>query len=228
MKRLAVFLYGLCASALAGDDLSNVVNVRDALQEVPFAQVVEATTGHRVVPVSGEEHRQLIAALSKAMDDVLEALNRQDHPLRELRRVNEASRFVEEEIRARIGGIPGWKCEIPRTSEGAEQRTGYPDLRGETADGLVFYLDPKLLAADSRGGTLRSFYYEPKLLTGKIHDDAVHLLVGIQHDGGSMEKMRFVRWELVDLSRVTVRLKAEFQASNRDLYSSDSVVAASE
>jgi hypothetical protein len=39
---------------------------------------------------------------------------------------------------------------------------------------------------------------------------------------------KFTRWDLVDLSRFTVKLKAEFQGSNRDMYRPEAIVAASE
>jgi hypothetical protein len=38
---------------------------------------------------------------------------------------------------------------------------------------------------------------------------------------------KFTRWDLVDLSRFTVKLKAEFQGSNRDMYRPEAVVASS-
>lgn len=64
---------------------------------------------------------------------------------------------------------------------------------------------------------MRTFYYQPRPRTGKIHHDSHHLLVGIEHDGndGAWE---FTGWELVDLAELKLRLKAEFQGSNRDIY----------
>jgi len=38
---------------------------------------------------------------------------------------------------------------------------------------------------------------------------------------------KFTRWDLVDLSRFTVKLKAEFQGSNRDMYRPEAIVASS-
>ena len=45
----------------------------------------------------------------------------------------------------------------------------------------------------------------------------MHLLVGIEHDGKDGE-WTFSGWRIVDLSKLRVRLKAEFQASNAELY----------
>ncbi len=112
-------------------------------------------------------------------------------------------------------------------ASGEEQRSGYPDMRLVLPDGSIVFLDPKLFAADSRTSTLRTFYYEPKTLTNKVHDDARHLLVGISHNGKSGADLRLLGWELVDVSRLRVQLKAEFQASNKDIYREDATVARS-
>jgi hypothetical protein len=52
------------------------------------------------------------------------------------------------------------------------------------------------------------------------------LLVGIYHDGVD-GGWKFNGWDLVDLSRLKVRLKSEFQASNRDLYSGQLILRSS-
>jgi hypothetical protein len=83
--------------------------------------------------------------------------------------------------------------------------------------GNIYYLDPKLFETGSAASSLRTFYFEPKTTTNKILDDARHLLVGIEHDGND-GRWKFLHWQLVDLYNFRVRLKAEFQASNKDLY----------
>jgi hypothetical protein len=57
--------------------------------------------------------------------------------------------------------------------------------------------------------------------------------VGFQHEprGGSHSPnamWKFTRWDLVDLSHFRVKLKAEFQGSNRDMYRQEAIVATSE
>jgi hypothetical protein len=66
-----------------------------------------------------------------------------------------------------------------------------------------------------------------------VSNDAVHFVVGFEHapretGSGSPNAMwKFTRWDLVDLSRLNVKLKAEFQASNRDIYRPEAIVASS-
>ena len=83
-------------------------------------------------------------------------------------------------------------------------RSGYPDLRiVDLASKRVFYLDPKLYVSGSRDSSFRAFYFEPKMATNKVRDDAVHLVVGFEHE--LQEKngaWKFTRWDLVDLGAV--------------------------
>ncbi len=153
-------------------------------------------------------------------------MNSAASPLREVRRINEASSHFEDAMQAALDASPGFTCAPPKTAAGKLQRAGYPDLRlVDEPTGRVVYIDPKLFARGSRGSTLRTFYFEPKRETNKVLDDARHLIAGIEHDAGATGAWKFLGWELVDLSAFRVRLKAEFQASNRDLYRAEATVA---
>jgi hypothetical protein len=116
------------------------------------------------------------------------------------------------------------ECAYPRTAEGNLQRAGYPDLMiRHPESGRVVYLDPKLVQEGSLESDLRTFYFTPSVQTRKVLHDASHLLVGIEHDGNT-GKWKYLRWHLVDLARFKVRLKAEFQASNEDLYRPELII----
>lgn len=197
---------------------------QDNLRRVPFAEVVRAATGHRVLPVDAKRDAGWLEPLGRALDATLAELNEPTHAIHGAGRVNEASRFIEDEIRRQVNLLPGWKCVVPPTAQGREQRSGYPDLRVATPSGLVVYLDPKLYEAGSRASTLRTFYYEPRALTGKIREDAAHLLVGVEHAGRDASTLRLTRWELVDVSKLRVQLKAEFQSSNAEIYRPEMIV----
>lgn len=184
-----------------------------------FATVAQACSEKKVLPLDDSPaHKRVVAAIGNAIAQTLDTMNPADSPVRKLRRINEASRLFEDAIRERISAMPGMRCDIPPTRSGALQRSGYPDLRiTDEETGTVFYLDPKLVEQGALDSTFRSFYFEPKNETLKITDDAVHLLAGIGHDGRTGQ-WTFTGWRLVDLSTLRVRLKAEFQASNAELY----------
>ncbi len=197
--------------SLLGENLSN--------RTFSFATVAQACSGKLVLPLTDHPaHQRVTAAITTALESTLAQLNLPDSPVRELRRINEASKFFEDGIQKHLNAVPGLTCEVPPNRAGEHQRSGYPDLRiVDLESRLVFYLDPKLVEHGSAESTFRTFYFEPKNETLKITDDAVHLLVGIEHDGKD-QLWTFTGWRLVDLSTLRVRLKAEFQASNAELY----------
>ena len=194
-----------------------------------FARVIEASTGKTVRAFDSQEPAAavILEAIRKASDHALQIHSRESSPLRNLSRINEASRFFEDTLREQIDAHPALFCTIPPASDGREQRTGYPDLRIEHVEsGTVTYLDPKLYEEGSRRSTLRSFYYKLGSEASKVTEDAHHLVLGFAHDGLA-GLWSFTGWELLDLSTLEVRLKAEFQASNRNLYDEGSPLASS-
>ena len=155
-------------------------------------------------------------------------MNAPDSSVQNVGRINEVSSHVEDLLRELLNLAPGLTCDFPRTSEARVQRSGYPDLRiVDVASQRIFYLDPKLYATGSRESSFRTFYFEPKVATNKVREDAVHLIVGFEHEAKSNGHWNFTRWDLVDLAHFKVRLKAEFQGSNRDIYQPEAIVATS-
>jgi hypothetical protein len=207
--------------------IDSLMSEEAELRGVPFGDVIHAATGKRVLPVNTEDAatKDFLAKMSATLDRVLAAMNAPDSPAHSERRINEVSSHFEKALLTALNEVPGFACEYPKTAAGRVQRSGYPDLRlMEQGSGRVIYLDPKLFDAKSRSSTLRTFYYEPKRETNKVLEDAHHLLIGFAHGGKVDGRWRFQGWELVDLSRFRVRLKAEFQGSNRDLYQNGAIL----
>lgn len=195
------------------------------LEHAAFPDIVNAATGHRVLPcdAADETSAAVAAHISAAADRVLVRLNAPDSPARGLRRINEASRHVEDMLVEELSR-DGFACGIPPTASGESQRSGYPDLRlVHEKSGRVTYVDPKLYEASARASTLRTFYYEPRETTGKVTEDAHHLLLGLAHDGKD-GAWTFQSWDLVDLAKLQVRVKIEFQAANRDIYRDEALL----
>lgn len=200
------------------------------LQGVDFSEVILAATGKKVIafdPASDADKR-VVGGLSAALDEATKRMNAPGSAVQNVGRINEVSSHVEDLLRELLNTGTGLTCDLPRTAEGHVQRSGYPDLRiVDNATGRIYYLDPKLYAAGSRESSFRTFYFEPKIATNKVREDAVHLLVGFEHEARSAGRWNFTRWDLVDLSHFKVRLKAEFQGSNRDIYRTEAIVASS-
>ena len=172
-----------------------------------------------------QETQRILGEIGRALDEVLVAMNAPDSPARSAKRVNEMSSHFETSLREKLNTRRGFACDFPKTAEGRTQRSGYPDLRlVDKVTGRVLYLDPKLFAAASKHSSLRTFYFEPKRATNKVNDDAHHLIVGISHEKADVSGMQFTHWELIDLANFRVKLKAEFEGSNADLYRPEAVV----
>lgn len=207
--------------------LQELMDQSDDLAGVPFPEVIHGVSGRRVLPLhaTNTAGAALLDRLGAVLDDVLRAMNAPDSPAHTEARINEVSAHFERALKERLGAAPGFACDWPRTAGGAVLRSGYPDLRlFDQLDRRVIYLDPKLFEARSRASSLRTFYFTPKRETNKVTEDGHHLLVGFSHAGRVEGRWRFTGWELVDLARFKVRLKAEFQASNRDLYREETIL----
>ncbi|HEY4281788.1 MAG TPA: hypothetical protein VGM62_01905 [Chthoniobacterales bacterium] len=202
-----------------------------ALRGIPFSEVIFDTTGKRVLPIDtrNEVDARVIKQISAALDETVKRLNAADNPAQHTERINEVSSHVEDTLRELLNATPALRCDFPHTANDKVQRSGYPDLRiVDDATKRVFYLDPKLYAAGSRDSSFRTFYFEPKIATNKVRDDAAHLIAGLEHSSRENGQWKFTRWDLVDLSHFQVKLKAEFQGSNRDMYRAEAIVATSE
>ncbi|MDF1824596.1 MAG: hypothetical protein P1U68_08135 [Verrucomicrobiales bacterium] len=200
--------------------VSTVLNGGGTFKDVDFSTLIETSTGNRVLPLNPEEpvDAAIIDGIDRAVAEVVASLNEPGSPTHEEGRINEVSSHFEDGLLEVIDRDPEFACGNPRTAEGNLQRSGYPDLEiRHLESGRVIYLDPKLVAEGSLNSSLRTFYFTPRTETNKVLEDAHHLLVGIEHDGNT-GKWKYLRWHLVDLTTFKVTLKAEFQASNRDLY----------
>jgi hypothetical protein len=206
--------------------VTTVLNGGGTFRDVPFAELIEASTGKQVLPMSPDDpvDGEILSIIDEAMGKVLLRFNRDDSETYAASRINEVSSFFENALIEELDRAPELECKHPRTTAGNLQRAGYPDLMiRHLESGRVVYLDPKLVQEGSMNSSLRTFYFTPQTETNKVLHDANHLLVGIEHNGNT-GKWRYLRWHLVDLSRFKVRLKAEFQASNEDLYRPELII----
>jgi hypothetical protein len=201
------------------------------LRGIPFSEVIFDATGKRVLAFNpkNETDGRVLKQISSALDEVMAQLNMPDSAIQGIPRINEVSSHFEDLMRELLNKVPGFGCDFPETAGGATQRSGYPDLELiDQQSHRIYYLDPKLYAVGSRDSSFRTFYFEPKVATNKVREDAVHFIVGFEHEKLATDRhWKFTRWDLVDLSHFQLKLKAEFQGSNRDMYRPEAIVATS-
>lgn len=199
------------------------------LRGIPFSEVIFDVTGKRVLAFNpkNETDLRVVKQISVVLDEVMSQLNSPASVIQGIPRINEVSSHFENLMRELLNKASGLICDFPKTTEGRLQRSGYPDLELiDQESHRVYYLDPKLYALGSRDSSFRTFYFEPKIATNKVREDAVHFIVGFEHEKPAADRQwKFTRWDLVDLSHFQVKLKAEFQGSNRDMYRPEAIVA---
>ncbi|HEV3409308.1 MAG TPA: hypothetical protein VG095_03380, partial [Chthoniobacterales bacterium] len=209
--RRTVLLLCAFASAAAGQPAQNpsaidalipwLLDENNALQGIPFTEVIKATTGKQILPFRANDKtdQRVAKQLGAALDEVVRKMSAPDSAVQSFARINEVSGPFEQLLRDLLEAAPELSCDFPKTAEEKTQRSGYPDLRlVDDAGGRVYYLDPKLYAAGSRDSSFRTFYFEPKLATNKVREDAVHLLIGFEHEERQAGHWRFTRWDIVD------------------------------
>jgi len=208
-----------------------LINEEAQLRGIPFSKVIVDVTGKKVLAFNPKDDvdQRIAKGIGAACDETMKRLNAPGNPIQTIARINEVSSHFEDTLRELLNSTPGLSCDFPRTAEGKVQRSGYPDLRiVDLASKRVFYLDPKLYAAGTRDSSFRTFYFEPKIATNKVRDDAVHFVAGFEHEPREKSNSwKFTRWDVVDLSQFKVKLKAEFQGSNHDMYRPEAIVASS-
>ena len=201
---------------------------KEELSQIAFSDVILYATGKKVLTINRDDEidQRVLKRVGAVLDEVVTRMNAPDSPVQSVARINEVSAPFENMIRDMLSQSEGLTCDYARTASEKVQRSGYPDLQlTDTASKRVYYMDPKLYAKGSRESSFRSFYFEPKVATNKVRQDAVHLILGFEHAGRQAGHWSFTRWEIVDLAKFKVRLKAEFQGSNRDIYRPEAIVA---
>ena len=182
------------------------------LKDVPLPAIIEALTGHRVLPWP-RDSRQTLETVAHRIETMIEEREI------EAARMNEAGNRVENVVIDAMRNL-GIRAQRPKTESGQSRSAGYPDIEAEI-DGLPCYIEVKTFSAATVDSTQRSFYLSPST-DFKVTRDAVHLLVAVELTPGAKGAYRAetVRW--LDLSGLDCDLKYEFNASNRDLYRRES------
>lgn len=224
--------YGLILIALLGSTLqtqaseSNTVSTVRVLAEsaldadyIPFSSVVLATSGYQVHPLdtNSADQIELIRKLSLAASNTVVQVR--NTPI-QAARPNEAGNRIEAYVKNALEAV-GLTSRTPVNSVGKAQSTGYPDI--EITGEPHCYLELKTYSATARRSSQRTFYYSPSN-TPKVTQDALHLLLAFQLEKEVRDSKTIFfpsRWELISLENLHVKMKLEFNQSNRGLYGKD-------
>lgn len=180
----------------------------DQLSPGKLSAVVERLFGQPVLDHQAESIEALEAAAVAALD----AINEKGIIAG---RVNEVGNAVEPFVIAALTAH-GFEADTPQARSGRRRSAGYPDIAA-IREGDCFYLEVKTYHPSNEATTQRSFYLSPGD-DPKVTRPAFHLLIAFAMEpaGDNRYLARSVR--LLDLSELPLKLKLEFNASNRDLY----------
>lgn len=192
-------------------------------RDFPFAEVIQRTTGHEIVTFDGTNagHAALLEKLKAA---AAAAARSASSAKIESARANEVGNAMEAHVLKALND-GGLKAHRPRTAAGRAQAAGYPDVELESDPPC--YLELKTYNARTADSTQRTFYYSPAEET-KVTRPALHLLLAFemeQQKAGDRTIWVPVRFKLISLHDLVVRLKVEYNQSNRGLYPPQKLLA---
>lgn len=196
--------------------IRTAIETAQDLQDVSFIDLVETTSDYKLHPLdlNLREDKELIESLAAAFKHFVAFSNKTGTRFT-AKRINDVSRHIEEVLVEQMHKTK-LKAKILR-------KAGYPDIELIDTHNRVSYLEVKISGKKERTSQ-RTFYYTSGK---KIESDARHLLVGLLFSETTDKHWKAEEWELIDLSKLRVGLKAEFNASNIDIYTEPSRIAKS-
>ena len=186
--------------------LKVVFGLSKQLRRIPFPIIVKQSTGFDVVPVNLQDSsdKVLIDNLKSIFKEFLKTststLSRYQGD-----RINEVGRRIEDALVHDMNKQPFTVKKLPKT--------GYLDIEISQSSDRITYLEIKTSAVQAKSG-FRYFYYTNVF---KKKSDARHLLLNIAVTEETPRYWKVDNWILSDLSKLSVKLKTEFNASKDDL-----------
>lgn len=197
----------------------------EPMKGIPFSVAIKALTGCDVLAFdpSLNENKKLLEQLSKAAQFAGKKAYQKgiftDRP-------NEAGNRIEPFVVKALRSV-GLKADKPVSKSGKKKVAGYPDIQIEDQNGRIVYLDCKTYNTKTKDQSFRTFYFSPSE-DPKITRDAFHLLMSFELETEEREgKTVFVpiSWQIYTLDKLLVQIKHEFNASNKDLYKEEALLA---
>lgn len=199
-----------------------------AFAGVSFPVIVESSTGYKVLSIDKERDADLIEDLSTIARIIINRyhkmpITRDTYKLvigkkPKAFRPNEVGRILEYEIYNTPKNFKVISKVQPL------KQVGYPDVKIIEKTGRISFVDIKATTRPDVGSP-RDFYYSTKEKTlEKINSDGFHLLLGFIIKETDPEKFITIGWKLVDLSKIKVSIKAEFNADNLEIYKPEAII----
>jgi hypothetical protein len=205
-----------------------------AFGKIPFYVIVESTIKVKVEPFDekSSSDKELVKEISLLADELAGTYHRNniDEVLyRQIKghkptnfRNNEAAILVEElfvPISRRIQNRLHYITNVKHFGQ-----RGYPDTKITGTDARVTYLEIKATTRPDKGSP-RDFYFTPLAMAkAKIKSNARHFALGFVMKEASAKIFHTIGWKLVDLYKINVHMKPEFNCDNLEIYKRDAII----
>lgn len=193
------------------------------IKNIPFPIAIKALTGFKVLTFGIEKNKKLLDLIIKAVRlGGKKAFQMGIFTVRP----NEAGNKIEPFVTKALREI-GLEAEKPLSKSGKKKIAGYPDIEVRDKDGRTIYIDCKTYNTKTKDQTFRTFYFSPSK-DPKITRDAFHFLVSFELDFTKRKEERVfvpISWQIYNLNKLKVQVKHEFNASNKDLYQKENLLA---
>lgn len=207
--------------------LENIIKqMLQPIKGIPLNLVIENFSGKKIVPVdlTDSQDINLIDQLSKIANEVGNEVNKKGI-LRE--RPNEVGNDIESFVK-KILNKNGFKADCPVSKNGRKQSMGYPDIEFKDKYKRTNYLECKTYNIENINTTQRSFYLSPTENT-KITRDAHHFLLSFEIYVAKRIRQNSLfkceSWKLLDIEKLDIDVKYEFQSDNERLYKKEMILA---
>ncbi|MBD3359124.1 MAG: restriction endonuclease [Candidatus Buchananbacteria bacterium] len=189
------------------------------VKRIPFDLVIETISGKKVIPF--DEKNKKDSKLLTKLDAVAKMAGVEVNKNGIKRtRPNEVGNDIEPYVKKALNDL-GYKADIPITTLGGKQSSGYPDVEFIDEFGRTNYLECKTFNIENVNTSFRSFYFSPSEKF-KITKDAHHFILSFEiyveksEDKNNVYKCK--SYKILSAENLMVNVKYEFNASNSDMY----------
>jgi len=209
------------------EDLQGVIaQMLKPLKNLSLGVVIEGLSNYDVIQFDKTSIKDLkvLEILKKAANNVTNEVNingiKRSRP-------NEVGNDIEPFVINELEKL-NYKAFIPRTFDGKSKTTGYPDIEFIDEFGRTHYLECKTYNKKNIATTQRSFYLSPSK-EFKVTKNAIHFGISfeifVDKNIGNNRIYKVYNWKILDLSKLELDVKYEFNSDNKRLYNDDLILS---
>lgn len=207
-------------------NLENIIKqMLKPLKGIPFSLIIESISGKKVIPfnVSDNQDKIVLEKLMLVASNACKEINKNGI---KRDRVNEVGNDIEVYVRNELNKI-NYKAYIPSSRDGTKKSVGYPDIEFKDEFNRTNYLECKTYNIKNVNATQRTFYFSPSN-NFKINSDAHHFLISFEMFQFKVNFFKTKSWKIINLDKLLVDVKYEFNTNNKVLYDHKIILAQGE